>query len=112
MSTEQKYNGWANYATWRVHLEFFDGMDPHDIRDQISGMELHEVGYHAKETCEQFIYDSLPESIDSGKRGDLTPVSMVRGWAVAFLFDVDWREIAEALLEAAGLKENNENQNS
>ena len=23
----EKYNGWTNYATWRVNLEIFDGMD-------------------------------------------------------------------------------------
>ena len=22
------YNGWTNYATWRVNLEIFDGLDP------------------------------------------------------------------------------------
>lgn len=101
MSDQTKYNGWANYATWRVHLEFFDGMDPHDIRDQISGMDLYAVAHHAKETCEQFIHDHIPDP-QLGSR-DLTPVSMIQGWAGAFLFDVDWREIAEALLEAAGL---------
>ena len=21
----EKYNGWSNYATWRIHLEIFDG---------------------------------------------------------------------------------------
>ena len=26
--TDQKYNGWANYETWRVNLELFDGYDP------------------------------------------------------------------------------------
>ena len=24
---DTKYNGWTNYATWRVNLEIFDGMD-------------------------------------------------------------------------------------
>jgi hypothetical protein len=24
---DQKYNGWTNYATWRVNLEIFDGID-------------------------------------------------------------------------------------
>ena len=23
---DQKYNGWTNYATWRVNLEIFDGL--------------------------------------------------------------------------------------
>ena len=23
----QKHNGWTNYATWRIHLELFDGQE-------------------------------------------------------------------------------------
>ena len=23
--TDKTYNGWTNYATWRVNLEWFDG---------------------------------------------------------------------------------------
>jgi len=25
------YNGWANYATWRINLEYFDGVTAVDI---------------------------------------------------------------------------------
>ena len=25
--TDKTYNGWTNYATWRVNLEVFDGGD-------------------------------------------------------------------------------------
>jgi hypothetical protein len=28
--TDTTYNGWTNYATWRVNLEVFDGLDPYD----------------------------------------------------------------------------------
>jgi hypothetical protein len=31
MSNSQEYNGWPNYATFRVHLEMFDGMDPNEL---------------------------------------------------------------------------------
>ena len=30
MTTNTTYNGWTNYATWRVNLEIFDGFDPYD----------------------------------------------------------------------------------
>ena len=29
--TDTTYNGWTNYATWRVNLEIFDGMSPRDV---------------------------------------------------------------------------------
>ena len=98
---KDNYNGWANYATWRVHLEFFDGMDAHETRDQIAGMSLYEIAAHAKETAREFISDTLP---DENNRGQLTPAGMVSGWALAFLDDVDWKEIGEHLAEAAGIE--------
>ena len=30
---DQKYNGWTNYATWRVMLELFDTHTPEDGMD-------------------------------------------------------------------------------
>jgi hypothetical protein len=30
MKTE-KYNGWTNYATWRVNLEMFDGITANEF---------------------------------------------------------------------------------
>jgi hypothetical protein len=101
MSKTETYNGWANYETWRVHLEFFEGMDPHELRDQLSGMSLYEIGQHAKDTVAQFIEDVLP---DKDNRGQLTPAGMVRGWALSFTDAADWREIAEHLAEAAGIE--------
>jgi len=30
MKNENTYNGWTNYATWRINLEMFDGYNPID----------------------------------------------------------------------------------
>ena len=44
-----KYNGWTNYATWRVNLEMFDGQpvewldrdsDPHDVAQSLRELAL------------------------------------------------------------------------
>jgi hypothetical protein len=64
------YNGWTNYATWRVNLEMFDGSDQAWSADS------------AKEYVEETIIDSTPEGI-------------ARDYALAFLSDVNWVEIAE-----------------
>ena len=32
---DKTYNGWTNYATWRVNLEIFDGMDFRDRADEV-----------------------------------------------------------------------------
>lgn len=67
----QKYNGWQNYATWRINLECFDGwegsLDP----------EL------AEEIVTEHIYETSQEGI-------------ARDYALAFIAQVDWHEITLA----------------
>ena len=67
---DQKYNGWTNYATWRVNLEMFDGSEDYWTAES------------ARELVEEIIYSSTPEGV-------------ARDYALAFLSDVNWHEIAE-----------------
>jgi hypothetical protein len=64
------YNGWTNYATWRVNLEMFDGSEQYWSADS------------AREFVEEIIIDSTEEGV-------------ARDYAMAFLSDVNWYEIAE-----------------
>jgi hypothetical protein len=64
------YNGWTNYATWRVNLEMFDGSDESWSADS------------ARDFVEEIIIESTPEGV-------------ARDYALAFLSDVNWYEIAE-----------------
>jgi hypothetical protein len=84
MSNPNEYNGWSNYATWRVHLEMFDGMDPADMFPGVTDLrDLTEaVRYYAQEHIEE------------------TSSGCARDWALAFLSDVNFREIARHMLEA------------
>jgi hypothetical protein len=70
MSYKTKYNGWTNYATWRVNLEMFDGTDQAWSADD------------AKDYAEQYITDTTDEGL-------------ARDYALAFMADVNWYEIAE-----------------
>lgn len=81
-----KYNGWTNYATWRVNLEVFDGMSARDITGSTIA-EPCELKYAVKEYAEQLIEDTTSEGIG-------------RDYALAFLSDVDWWQIAEHLISA------------
>lgn len=67
------HNGWTNYATWRVNLECFDGMD------SCKGMTAEE--------CE----DVVTTRVCSESGG------LAVGYALLFLSDVNWQEIAEHL---------------
>lgn len=79
MSTK-KYNGWTNYATWRVNLEILG-----DI--QWASDETITVDY-LKEIVENVVFDN------SGCQG-----SLVEDYARAFLSNVNYYEIAEAIRE-------------
>jgi hypothetical protein len=62
------YNGWTNYATWRINLEIFDGLDQVWDADE------------ARQYVEDYIHAS-----SSG---------IARDYALAFIADVNWHEIA------------------
>jgi len=87
MMTDKTYNGWTNYATWRVNLEMIDNSDWH-CRFDNHGVtpEPYSLGQALKEWVEEWIEESSPEDL-------------VRGYALAFLADVNWYEIAEHLIE-------------
>jgi hypothetical protein len=72
------YNGWTNYATWRVNLEIFDCLTLDDIGcnaddDYIVGKVIRA---YAEDIIEQ------------------TATGLALDYAMAFLSDVDWQEIA------------------
>jgi uncharacterized protein YjeT (DUF2065 family) len=73
--SNETYNGWKNYPTWRVHLEMFDGME---IDYPISPEDLREMAEDAIEMSEN---------------------QLARDFAMAFLAGVDWHEIADHLNE-------------
>ena len=84
--SQSTYNGWTNYATWRVHLELFDCIYNDDEMFDLS-QDVYELGQELK----QYAEDAIENSSDEG---------LARDYALAFLSDVNWYEIA------SGMKEN------
>lgn len=74
------YNGWTNYATWRVSLEIFDGYDFEDLNPQ--------------EITKDFCQDWAEEIIFENSNDDI-----LASYAYAFLSDVNWYEIAQHIRE-------------
>ena len=79
------YNGWTNYATWRVNLEIFDCMEPRDIGGK--GMDKFDLADCLKE----YANEAIETGCDNGLALD---------YARAFLSDVNWQEIAQSMIEA------------
>ena len=78
------YNGWTNYATWRVNLEIFDGLTSDYYGTNDTTRLAQELRQHAEEII----------------KATTTEPGLARDYAMAFLGDVNWREIARHLIEA------------
>ena len=78
------YNGWTNYATWRVNLEIFDGMSARDV----TGRSLPAVS-ELKDALREYAEEAIEATSSEG---------LARDYALAFLSDVNWWEIADYLL--------------
>jgi hypothetical protein len=76
------YNGWSNYATWRVNLELFDD---YNVWDKHLMSDAYELSHHLRDTAEVYIEDTSTEGL-------------ARDYAMAFLSDVNWYEIAQHLI--------------
>ena len=76
--TQSTYNGWTNYATWRVNLELIDSIDPRDI--MADGMDVADLADYFREYTEDVL--------------SCTGEGLALDYARAFISCVDWREIA------------------
>jgi hypothetical protein len=74
------YNGWTNYATWRINLEMFDGVDLACMGWQ--KLDSYDLGRALKDYAEEMIEET-------------STAGLARDYALAFLSDVNWRELAE-----------------
>jgi hypothetical protein len=82
-----KYNGWANYATWRIALEFnfssmFDSLP--DVRDFAGSTDAYDLSKALKNYTEDYLRE--------------TGSGLCLDYALAFVSDVDFYEIAEHIL--------------
>jgi hypothetical protein len=83
------YNGWTNYATWRVNLEMFDGQSAEDLGcfTRYEEPDTSDVAQYLREWAE--------ESISN----DAIPEGLAIDYALAFLDQVNWYEIAQHFVD-------------
>jgi hypothetical protein len=87
-----KYNGWTNYSTWRVNLEFFYTYELNEFEVEMDSYEL------ADSLCNYV--ETILNDYGSGVTLD---------YALSFINDVNWVEIAQHLLEGV-MRENVDSQ--
>ena len=77
----EKYNGWTNYATWRVNLEIVEDIDLSDVDYEFTASMIKEI---------------VEDVVFSEHNFEWT---LMKGYAQAFLDDVNYHEIAQHLNE-------------
>jgi hypothetical protein len=88
---DQTCNGWTNYPTWRVSLEFFADTDEEEL--------IEIFGNNPKDIpmldVEGYLEDIVLEHINN----DAKEGSIAHSYAYAFTANVNWYEIAEHLYQ-------------
>ena len=84
MSANNTYNGWTNYATWRVNLEIFDGMNLEDFHT--NNLDAYSFGEELHSYAEEIVLNDCANSL-------------AESYARAFMSDVNWVEIASSMIE-------------
>ena len=80
--TRKTYNGWHNYATWRIALEWFDDFNPNENETDV---------YDLSQQLREYVEGALEETTVQSQ--------IVLDYALAFTSDVNWYEIAEHLIQ-------------
>ena len=71
----EKYNGWSNYATWRINLEILGDME---FKDQVSA---------------DYLEDLVEDCVFTGRDVQW----LAADYARAFIAQVNFHEIAESI---------------
>ena len=77
----KKYNGWTNYATWRINLEIIDGIE-----------------FEVK-TCAEDIKEIVEDVVFSQYELGTTGAGLIEDYARAFISQVNFYKIAESINE-------------
>ena len=83
--SEKKYNGWGNYATWRVNLEILGDIEWQDV--EVKGITVD----YLKEIVDEIVFDQY-------RANNTITSNLVEDYANAFLSEVNYHEILEHIL--------------
>jgi hypothetical protein len=103
MSDETRYNGWANYETWCVHLWLTNERESYFNWREEAARHRKEFRDDATEHLAKQMESEIEEA------SPLKSASLFSELLNGALSEVDWREIAEAFLEDVESSPSDEN---
>lgn len=86
------YNGWTNYATWRINLELISD-DESWSEWAIENRDRNEGDVDANQLADM-LQENVEELVCDGRTAD----TLAAQYAMAFLNNVNWNEIAEGII--------------
>jgi len=97
---DKEYNGWTNYETWAVNLWIDNDQGTQEFwREQAERARTNAVGTQYR-TRDRIASDNLAATLRESHESDAPESEGVFGDLIsAALGSVNWREIADALLE-------------
>jgi len=99
----EKYNGWTNYATWRVGLEVINDMSIEDFGFDVNFPTDESRSYGSEGEKDFMLVDAydLGQAMKSYVEDHIEETSegIARDYALAFLSDVNWYELANHMIE-------------
>lgn len=96
MSEGDKYNGWTNYATWRIQLELVD-----DYVSSIDGEDAEAWSHMEIDELADVIKEYVDETLTGFGMSEHDIPSITLDYARAFVSDCNWYEMAENAQENA-----------
>lgn len=89
--SNEKYNGWTNYATWRVQLEIVSDYVENELQDDLENVKDMTIAEWAS-NIEGFVDEVVGFEQQDG---------FAYNYAMAFLNQVDYNELARHAHEEA-----------
>ena len=86
---DQTYNGWTNYETWRVSLEFFADIDEEELNEIFDDKPEDNPMLDVEGYLEDIVLEHINNDAKEG--------SIAHSYAYAFVHRVNWYEITEHL---------------